>query len=172
MDAEEIDAAAAAAELNILGGLASVTGLQSPAPTRPAGATANDASKAEASPIPSAPAAPSGVANDSPQGAVPATPSAVTITTEQLAMLGGIMATAMKDAMGAAGGTTPGSTLGGTTSPIGETYTGSTSGSVVFQQAGQKESVDLRYLEAQVRKLTSLQQIPAINTGRSSATGF
>ena len=43
MDAEEIDAAAAAAELNILGGLASVTGLQSPAPTRPAGATANDA---------------------------------------------------------------------------------------------------------------------------------
>ena len=92
MDAEEIDAAAAAAELNILGGLASVTGLQSPAPTRPAGATANDASKDEASPIPSAPAAPSGVANDSPQGAVPATPSAVTITTEQLAMLGGIMA--------------------------------------------------------------------------------
>ena len=56
MDAEEIDAAAAAAELNILGGLASVTGLQSPAPTRPAGATANDASKDEASPIPSAPA--------------------------------------------------------------------------------------------------------------------
>ena len=110
MDAEEIDAAAAAAELNILGGLASVTGLQSPAPTRPAGATANDASKDEASPIPSAPAAPSGVANDSPQGAVPATPSAVTITTEQLAMLGGIMATAMKDAMSAAGGTTPGST--------------------------------------------------------------
>ena len=48
MDAEEIDAAAAAAELNILGGLASVTGLQSPAPTRPAGATANDASKDEA----------------------------------------------------------------------------------------------------------------------------
>ena len=87
MDAEEIGAAAAAAELNILGGLASVTGLQSPAPTRPAGATANDASKDEASPIPSAPAAPSGVANDSPQGAVPATPSAVTITTEQLAML-------------------------------------------------------------------------------------
>ena len=43
MDAEEIDAAAAAAELNILGGLASVTGLQSPAPTRPAGATANGA---------------------------------------------------------------------------------------------------------------------------------
>ena len=43
MDAEEIDAAAAAAELNILGGLASVTGLQSPAPTRPAGATADDA---------------------------------------------------------------------------------------------------------------------------------
>ena len=40
MDAEEIGAAAAAAELNILGGLASVTGLQSPAPTRPAGATA------------------------------------------------------------------------------------------------------------------------------------
>ena len=80
MDAEEMDAAAAAAELNILGGLASVTGLQSPAPTRPAGATANDASKDEASPIPSAPAAPSGVANDSPQGAVPATPaSAVTI---------------------------------------------------------------------------------------------
>ena len=118
MDAEEMDAAAAAAELNILGGLASVTGLQSPAPTRPAGATANDASKDEASPIPSAPAAPSGVANDSPQGAVPATPSAVTITAEQLAMLGGIMATAMKDAMGAAGGTTPGSTLGGTTSPI------------------------------------------------------
>ena len=79
MDAEEIDTAAAAAELNILGGLASVTGLQSPAPTRPAGATAeNDASKDEASPIPSAPAAPSGVANDSPQGAVPATPSAVT----------------------------------------------------------------------------------------------
>ena len=111
MDAEEIDAAAAAAELNILGGLASVTGIQSPAPTRPAGATANDASKDEASPTPSAPAAPSGVANDSPQGAVPATPSAVTITTEQLAMLGGIMATAMKDAMGAAGGTTPGSTL-------------------------------------------------------------
>ena len=69
MGAEEIDAAAAAAELNILGGLASVTGLQSPAPTRPAGATANDASKDEASPIPSAPAA--------PQGAVPATPSAV-----------------------------------------------------------------------------------------------
>ena len=34
MDAEEIDAAAAAAELNILGGLASVTGLQSPAVTR------------------------------------------------------------------------------------------------------------------------------------------
>ena len=32
MDADEIDAAAAAAELNILGGLASVTGLQSPAP--------------------------------------------------------------------------------------------------------------------------------------------
>ena len=32
MDAEEIDTAAAAAELNILGGLASVTGLQSPAP--------------------------------------------------------------------------------------------------------------------------------------------
>ena len=59
MDAEEIDAAAAAAELNILGGLASVTGLQSPAPTRPAGATANDASKDEASPTPSAPAAPS-----------------------------------------------------------------------------------------------------------------
>ena len=57
MDAEEIDAAAAAAELNILGGLASVTGLQSPAPTRPAGATADDASKEEASPIPSAPAA-------------------------------------------------------------------------------------------------------------------
>ena len=85
MDAEEIDAAAAAAELNILGGLASVTGLQSPAPTRPAGATANDVSNGEASPIPSAPAAPSGVANDSPQGAVPATPSAVTITTEQLA---------------------------------------------------------------------------------------
>ena len=81
----------------------------------------------------------------------------MTITTEQLAMLGGIMATAMKDAMSAAGGTTPGSTLGGITSPIGETYTGSTSGSVVFQQAGQKESVDLRYLEAQVRKLTSLQ---------------
>ena len=54
MDAEEIDAAAAAAELNILGGLASVTGLQSPAPTRPAGATANGASKDEASPpIPS-----------------------------------------------------------------------------------------------------------------------
>ena len=103
MDAEEIDAAAAAAELNILGGLASVTGLQSPAPTRPAGATANGASKDEASPIPSAPAAPSGVANDSPQGAVPATPSAVTITAEQLAMLGGIMGTAMKDAMGAAG---------------------------------------------------------------------
>ena len=96
MDAEEIGAAAAAAELNILGGLASVTGLQSPAPTRPAGATANDASKDEASPIPSAPAAPSGVANDSPQGAVPATPSAVTITTEQLAMLGGIMAAAVK----------------------------------------------------------------------------
>ena len=163
MDAEEIDAAAAAAELNILGGLASVTGLQSPAPTRPSGATANNVSNGEASPIPSASAAPSGVANDSPQGAVPATPSAVTITTEQLAMLGGIMATAMKDAMGAAGGTTPGSTLGGTTSPIGETYTGSTSGSVVFQQAGQKESVDLRYLEAQVRKLTSLQQIPALN---------
>ena len=42
MDAEEIDAAAAAAELNILGGLASVTGLQSPAPTRPAGATAEN----------------------------------------------------------------------------------------------------------------------------------
>ena len=113
MGAEEMDAAAAAAELNILGGLASVTGLQSPAPTRPAGATANDASKDEASPIPSAPAAPSGVANDPPQGAVPATPSAVTITTEQLAVLGGIiMATAVKDAMGAAGGTTPGSTLG------------------------------------------------------------
>ena len=72
MDAEEIDAAAAAAELNILGGLASVTGLQSPAPTRPAGATANDVSNGEASPIPSAPAAPSGVANDSSQGAVPA----------------------------------------------------------------------------------------------------
>ena len=102
MDAEEIDTAAAAAELNILGGLASVTGLQSPAPTRPAGATANDASKDEASSTPSAPAAPSGAANDSPQGAVPATPSAVTITTEQLAMLGGIMATAMKDAMSAA----------------------------------------------------------------------
>ena len=118
MDAEEIDTAAAAAELNILGGLASVTGLQSPAPTRPAGATANDASKDEASSTPSAPAAPSGAANDSPQGAVPATPSAVTITTEQLAMLGGIMATAMKDAMSAAGGTTPGSTLGGITSPI------------------------------------------------------
>ena len=67
MDAEEIDAAAAAAELNILGGLASVTGLQSPAPTPSEGATANDASKAEASPIPSAPAAPSGVANDSPE---------------------------------------------------------------------------------------------------------
>ena len=66
MDAEEIDAAAAAAELNILGGLASVTGLQSPAPTRPAGATANGVSNGEASPIPSAPAAPSGVANDSP----------------------------------------------------------------------------------------------------------
>ena len=47
-DAEEIDAAAAAAELNILGGLASVTGLQSPAPTRPAGATAeNNASRYE-----------------------------------------------------------------------------------------------------------------------------
>ena len=55
MDAEEIDAAAAAAELNILGGLASVAGLQSPAPTRPAGATANGASKDGASPIPSAP---------------------------------------------------------------------------------------------------------------------
>ena len=55
MDAEEIDTAAAAAELNILGGLASVTGLQSPAPTRPAGATANDASKDEASSTPSAP---------------------------------------------------------------------------------------------------------------------
>ena len=90
MDAEEIGAAAAAAELNILGGLASVTGLQSPAPTRPAGATANDASKDEASPIPSAPAAPSGVANDSPQGAVPATPSAVTITTEGAARGGSV----------------------------------------------------------------------------------
>ena len=111
MDAEEIDAAAAAAELNILGGLASVTGVQSPAPTRTAGATAqnNDAAMGAASPIPSAPAAPSGGADNSPQGAVPATPSAVTITNEQLAMLGGIMATAMKDAMGAAGGTTPGS---------------------------------------------------------------
>ena len=174
MEAEAIEAAKAAAELNIMGGLASVTGVQSPAPTRTAGATAqnNNAAMGAASPIPSAPAAPSGVANDSPQGAVPATPSAVTITTEQLAMLGGIMATAMKDAMGAAGGTTPGSTLGGTTSPIGETYTGSTSGSVVFQQAGQKESVDLRYLEAQVRKLTSLQQIPALNQPSAEITGM
>ena len=73
MEAEAIEAAKAAAELNIMGGLASVTGVQSPAPTRTAGATAqnNDAAMDAASPIPSAPAAPSGVANDSPQGAVP-----------------------------------------------------------------------------------------------------
>ena len=51
MDAEEMDAAAAAAELNILGGLASVTGLQSPAPTRPAGATANDAAATGLTPL-------------------------------------------------------------------------------------------------------------------------
>ena len=45
MEAEAIEAAKAAAELNIMGGLASVTGVQSPAPTRTAGATAqnNDA---------------------------------------------------------------------------------------------------------------------------------
>ena len=98
MEAEAIEAAKAAAELNIMGGLASVTGVQSPAPTRTAGATAqnNDAAMGAASPIPSAPAAPSGGADNSPQGAVPATPSAVTITTEQLAMLGGIMATAVR----------------------------------------------------------------------------
>ena len=39
MEAEAIEAAKAAAELNIMGGLASVTGVQSPAPTRTAGAT-------------------------------------------------------------------------------------------------------------------------------------
>ena len=40
MEAEAIEAAKAAAELNIMGGLASVTGVQSPAPTRTAGAAA------------------------------------------------------------------------------------------------------------------------------------
>ena len=42
MEAEAIEAAKAAAELNIMGGLASVTGVQSPAPTRTAGATAQN----------------------------------------------------------------------------------------------------------------------------------
>ena len=53
MEAEAIEAAKAAAELNIMGGLASVTGVQSPAPTRTAGATAqnNDAAMGAASPL-------------------------------------------------------------------------------------------------------------------------
>ena len=53
MEAEAIEAAKAAAELNIMGGLASVTGVQSPAPTRTAGATAqnNNAAMGAASPI-------------------------------------------------------------------------------------------------------------------------
>ena len=70
MEAEAIEAAKAAAELNIMEGLASVTGVQSPAPTRTAGATAqnNGAAMGAVSPIPSAPASasPSGTNASNP----------------------------------------------------------------------------------------------------------
>ena len=116
MDAEEVRAAAEAAEgnLNILGALSSIAGLQSPAPPRrasDANEDNNSATDGAADPSPSAPPAPGSSAGNSPSsGTTPATPSMI-MTQQQLADLGIIMATAMKDAF-SSDGTAGNSALG------------------------------------------------------------
>ena len=124
----------------------------------------NSAADGAASPSPSAPPAPGSSAGNSPSsGTTPATPSMI-MTQQQLADLGIIMATAMKDAF-SSDGTAGNSALGRATSPGSGSgdITGTASGSVVYQQAVQKEASDLRYLESQVRKLSALELIPALN---------
>ena len=136
MDADEVQAAVEAADgnLNILGALSSITGLQPPAPPRRASDASegdNSAAAGAASPSPSAPPAPGSSAGNSPSsGTTPATPSMI-MTQQQLADLGTIMATAMKDAF-SSDGTAGNSALGRATSPGSGSgdITGTASGSV------------------------------------------